>query len=41
MQGPATLKIPQPAMGIGNFQILAALIGLALVLGMQMMKERR
>ena len=40
MQGPATLKVPQPAMGIGNFQILAGLVGLALVLGMQMMKER-
>ncbi len=41
MQGPATLKVPQPVMGIGNFQILAALVGLALVLGMQLMKERR
>ena len=36
MQGPATLKVPQPVMGFGNFQILAAL-----VLGMQLMKERR
>lgn len=41
MQGPATLKVPQPAMGFGNFQILAALVGLALVLGMQLLKERR
>ena len=41
MQGPATLKVPQPVMGFGNFQILAALVGLALVLGMQLMKERR
>ena len=41
MQGPATLKVPQPVMGFGYFQILAALVGLALVLGMQLMKERR
>lgn len=41
MQGPATLKVPQPVMRFGNFQILAALVGLALVLGMQLMKERR
>ena len=41
MQGPATLKVPQQVMGFGNFQILAALVGLALVLGMQLMKERR
>ena len=41
MQGPATLKVPQPVMGFGNFQILAALVGLSLVLGMQLMKERR
>ena len=41
IQGPATLKVPQPVMGFGNFQILAALVGLALVLGMQLMKERR
>ena len=41
MQGPATLKVPQPVMGFGNFQILEALVGLALVLGMQLMKERR
>ena len=41
MQGPATLKVPQSVMGFGNFQILAALVGLALVLGMQLMKERR
>ncbi len=41
MQGPATLKVPQPVMGVGNFQIFAALVGLALVLGMQMLKERR
>ena len=41
MQGPATLKVPQPVMGFGNFQILAALVGLALVLAMQLMKERR
>lgn len=41
MQGPATLKVPQPVMGVGNFQIFAALVGLALVLGMQLLKERR
>jgi len=34
------LEIPKAAMNLGNFQILPCLIGIALVAGMQMMKER-
>ena len=40
MQGPTTLEIPKAAMDIGNFQILACLAGVALVAGMQLIKER-
>lgn len=40
VQGPATLEIPKAAMDLGNFQIVPCLIGVALVAGMQMMKER-
>lgn len=39
MQGPATLEIPKAAMDFGTFQILPCLIGVALVVGMQMIKE--
>lgn len=41
VMGPTTLKTPQPAMSLGDFQILAAVIGVALVLGMQFVKENR
>jgi len=40
VMGPTTLEIPKAAMNLGNFQILPCLIGIALVAGMQMMKER-
>lgn len=41
VMGPTTLKVPQAALGFGTFHILAALLGVALVLGMQMVKERK
>ncbi len=41
VMGPTTLKVPQAALGFGTFHILAALVGVALVLGMQMVKERK
>ena len=34
------LEIPKAAMNIENFQILACLAGVALVAGMQLIKER-
>lgn len=40
IQGPTTLAVPKTAMGFNNFQITASLIGLLLVLGMQMIKEK-
>ena len=40
MQGPTTLEIPKAAMNIGNFQILACLADVALVAGMQLIKEK-
>lgn len=40
MQGPTTLEIPKAAMNFGNFQVMPCLIGVALVVGMQMIKER-
>ncbi len=40
IQGPTTLDVPKPAMGIGDFQITACLVGLLLVLGMQIIKEK-
>lgn len=40
IQGPATLEIPKAAMNIGNFQIIACLAGVALVSGMQLVKEK-
>lgn len=40
IQGPTTLEIPKAAMDLGNFNILPCLIGVALVIGMQMIKER-
>lgn len=38
-QGPTTLAVPKAALSIGNFQILACAVGLALVIGMQKLKE--
>lgn len=40
IQGPTTLEIPKAAMNIENFQIGPCLIGVVLVIGMQMIKER-
>lgn len=40
VQGPTTLSTPMPAMGIQEFQVIACVIGLLLVLGMQKIKER-
>ena len=40
VMGPTTLEMPQEALGFGNFHIIAAAVGVALVLGMQMIKER-
>lgn len=40
VMGPTTLKMPQEALGFGNFNMIAATAGVALVLGMQMIKER-
>lgn len=40
IQGPTTLEMPKAAMDLGSFQILPCVIGVALVAGMQMIKER-
>ena len=40
VQGPTTLEIPKAAMDFLNFQPIACIIGVVLVLGMQKMKER-
>lgn len=40
VQGPTTLEIPKAAMNLGNFQMIPCLAGIALVAGMQMVKER-
>ncbi len=40
VQGPTTLKVPQAPLTIGNFQILACLIGIGLVAGMQFLKHK-
>lgn len=40
VMGPTTLHVQQAPLGLGNFQLIAMLVGLALVLGMQWFKER-
>ena len=40
IMGPTTLEVPQGVLNPGSFQIVSAAIGVALVLGMQMIKER-
>ena len=40
IMGPTTLEVPQAALNLGSFQIVSAVIGVALVLGMQIIKER-
>lgn len=39
IMGPTTLEIAQPALSFQNFNIIAAVIGLGLVLGMHVLKE--
>lgn len=39
VMGPTTLEIAQPALSFQNFNIIAAVIGLGLVLGMHALKE--
>ena len=39
VMGPTTLEIAQPALSFQNFNIIAAVIGLGLVLGMHVLKE--
>ncbi len=40
IMGPATLEIPRSALSIGNFHVIAAVVGVILPIGMQMIKER-
>lgn len=40
VMGPTTLEIPQAAMSMRSFHIIAALLGLGLVLGMHVIKKR-
>lgn len=40
VMGPTTLEMPQEALGLGNFHVAWAAVGVVLVLGMQMIKER-
>ena len=40
VKGPTTLDVPKAAMSFSTFQITACLIGILLVLGLQMIKER-
>lgn len=40
IQGPTTLDVPKAAMSFSNFQITACLVGVLLVLGMQLIKEK-
>lgn len=39
VMGPVTLKVSQPPLSLGRFNILAAVIGVILVLGMQVIKN--
>lgn len=40
VMGPRTLETPQPPLGFSNFQILAFIVGILLVIGMQLVKEK-
>lgn len=40
VMGPTTLEMPQEALNFGNFHVIWTSAGVALVLGMQMIKER-
>lgn len=39
-RGPTTLETPQAPLSIGNFSLVPAIMGVVLVFGMQMIKER-
>ena len=41
VMGPTTLQVPQVALTLQSFNIIAAVIGIALVIGLQVIKERR
>lgn len=41
IMGPTTLEMPKKALSLGNFHIIAAIVGVVLILGMQMIKEKR
>lgn len=41
VMGPTTLEVPEQPLTISSFQILPCVLGAALVLGMQFIKERR
>lgn len=40
VQGPTTLDVPKAAMTFSTFQITASLVGVLLVLGLQLIKEK-
>lgn len=40
IQGPTTLSIPQAAMNFGNFNLIACLAGVVLVIGMQVFSQK-
>lgn len=41
INGPTTLQVPQPILDFSNFSIIAGIIGLGLVLGMQALKSAK
>ena len=41
IMGPTTLQVPQVALSFQTFHFIAAIIGVALVIGLQVIKERR
>lgn len=40
VMGPTTLETPQAALGLENFNIISAIVGIVLVLEMQRIKEK-
>ena len=41
VQGPTTLSVPQETMSLHNFNVGACLVGLILVIGMQLLREKK
>ena len=41
IMGPTTLSVPQLPMGLSEFSAVACVVGIALVLGLEFVKERR